>query len=158
MTHDRDETPDGPALVICAQCGHPNLEYRFHCRRCQGKLHGASNMLPVVEQMDWAPSDGRMPYAGPGPQVRLVKVLGLFVLVLLAACSIMLDTPLARAGALFFIVVLASLILRPAKPTNSAAPDTENREEGATCPGCSAPLAPYDDVCPGCGELVGLDN
>lgn len=171
MTHDdphRDDALDdprdeeeagGPALVTCGLCGHPNLAFRNHCRRCGATLTGATNLLPGVDLIEWTATDGpdrRDKEMGTG-----VVLLFLVVCVAVPVAGLVaaqMRSPVAGFALLLVAVMVAGSLLlrrgeRPGHEDDAPAP----AEPAPQCHACGAEIARCDDICPECGALVAPD-
>lgn len=176
MHRDPDDREDRPDLeidvVTCAQCGHPNLEVRSHCRRCGVRLLGSANLVPGVELLEWAPTDGANRRHARGlPPRMLAFVIGVLLLpvVLLRFREVIHQHPFASALAAAFVVVGLVLLAwsrrRLPEPGGSDAEDetppathaTGNFPLGEPCPECGARTFAIDDVCVECGAVVASD-
>ena len=81
--HEQDPALEHQAtLITCSQCGHPNLEFRNHCRRCGRQLVGSANLVWYADMMDWTATDG--PSRGGLRRVP-PKILSFMALVFIAS-------------------------------------------------------------------------
>lgn len=148
-----------PRLVTCPVCAHPNLEFRNHCRRCGGRLHGSANLIPGVDFVEWTATDGERPFGSRRPRIGVpVTLLILFVLV--AAGMFFPLRPLMPALAILIILVLLGVSVFRARGTRQASIAEEPPEgiEKGLCPNCESDISEIDDVCPKCGAIVAFEN
>lgn len=161
-TEDFDESSDAagePGLLVCAMCGHPNLDFRSHCRRCRESLHGG-NLIPGASLIEWSPTDAPGGESCGRPRTRSLAML--FLLVVFGLSLVMLAT---HAGAMAAAVagVVGFLVLMSVLRSQHAASDAEAEVEGAhddsarRCPECSGTVAAIDDICPACGAIIAED-
>ena len=151
---DEEEALDyEDGLVTCVSCGHPNLAFRNHCRRCGDRLHSTSNLIPGVNLVEWTSTDGpRRQMVRQGMPHVLSWLLGITSLPLLWI-GIITGSPvfLLLSGILIGMAVLSlSRSRRAAEELKASAPE----DAGFPCPHCGGPLAEWDDICPLCGEVV----
>ncbi len=165
-----DEIHDNPietesdelVIVMCCRCGHPNLEFRNHCRRCGAPLRGSSNLIPGVELFEWTATDG------PHRQYR-PAASGWPLLMLIAACFAILSFLLAGMPNAAFLAVPCVLVVgiiywvHRRKNNLEDSDEMENAEEpvspdtGDCCAACGAAIESIDDICAACGAVVASD-
>lgn len=160
-------------VVTCPHCGHPNLEIRSHCRRCGARLLGSANLVPGVELLEWAATDGasrRHPQGLP-PRMLLLVAAAVFVPLLIARFRFAIYAhPVPAAAVAGLAVGLAIIYGRSRRKcldvaaSASDAPEAEAARgadegfaPGPPCPDCGAPTSAIDDVCVECGAVVASD-
>jgi hypothetical protein len=156
---EESEESTGPALVTCAICGHPNLAFRNHCRRCGTTLVGATNLLPGIDRIEWTPTDG--------PERRDKQMSQRFMLLFLVVCvavpvgglvAAQMRSPAAGVALLLVAVMFAGTWLLRSRPEGTSRDeDTGAREEPPRCHACGEETDACDDICAGCGALVAPD-
>ena len=152
---DLPEDDDGPELIVCPQCAHPNLAVRTHCRRCSGRLSGTSNLIPGAELVEWSPTDGtRAPSVAIAPLRVLMMMAALFGLIFTAYAI-----QERSATALFFglaPLIGAAIIESRIRAIQSLKLDTGSDESNPAipCPECGEGVEAFDDVCHACGAVL----
>ncbi|MBN2311216.1 MAG: hypothetical protein JXR94_19720 [Candidatus Hydrogenedentes bacterium] len=147
-----------PALITCPQCGHPNLEFRNHCRRCGGRLRGSANLIPGADLVEWTATDGRARFGlkrPPGPVLAvLVALFAIVGAALFAPASMRLIAAVALVSA-FGLLGYSLLINRDLSRAGVSDEGDGTATPERQCPGCGASICAIDDICPVCGEIVG---
>jgi hypothetical protein len=146
---------DEPELIVCPQCAHPNLAFRTHCRRCSGRLTGATNLIPGAELIEWSPTDGsRSPSVAIAPLRVLMMMAALFGLMFTAYAIQVRSVPGIFIGVTPLIA--AALIEARIRAMQSAEPEAEVEatEPSLQCPECGEGVEPFDDVCLACGAIL----
>lgn len=176
MYDEPDEYEGAPDVeidvVTCPHCGHPNLEIRSHCRRCGARLLGSANLVPGVELLEWAATDGasRRHTQGLPPRMLLLVAAAVFVPLLIARFRFaILAHPVPAAAIAGLAVGLAIIYGRSRRRSldEAAASASDGSEDargaddgfppGPPCPDCGAPTSAIDDICVECGAVVASD-
>jgi len=159
-------------VVTCPHCGHPNLEIRSHCRRCGARLLGSANLVPGVELLEWAATDGASRRATQGlpPRMLLLVAAAVFVPLLIERFRFAVYAHPFPAAAIAGLAVGLALIYgwsRRKRLDEAAAPESDLPEDapdaddgfpaGPPCPECGAPTSAIDDICVECGAVVASD-
>jgi len=162
--HEDPPPDEGPALVTCPECVHPNLAFRNHCRRCGARLQNSANLIPGADFLEWTATDG--------PTRRATRLRSKAVSLVIAAC---LALPLAAVAsravpwevvtvilvagfvALCYWMLTARDFSGLGDDSETAAPHTDEADSGGSCRACGARVSEVDDICPECGVVVASD-
>ncbi len=177
--YDEPDGYDGPPdveidVVTCPHCGHPNLEIRSHCRRCGARLLGSANLVPGVELLEWAATDGASRRHTRGLPLRMLLLVAAAVFAPLLTARfrfVILAHPVPAAAVAGLAVGLAIIHARSgrkrleeAAASALDAPEAEDARgaddgfpPGPPCPDCGAPTSAIDDICMECGAVVASD-
>jgi len=148
-----------PVLVTCPVCAHVHLEFRNHCRRCGGRLHGSANLIPGVDLVEWTATDGERPGGSRRPRTGVLVML----LVLFALVAVGLFFPTLRLvptlAVLVFLILLGAAVLRAQRTRQpSIAEEPQEGLEKGVCPNCESDISEIDDLCPHCGAIVAFET
>lgn len=153
---DIPAAPEEDALdvILCPQCGHPNLEFRNHCRRCGGPLSGSANLIPGAHFFEWTATDAARRAAPENAKRRLGEV----TILIFAFAAVSLALPryagyVMAAAAVLLLLLAVHAVTRRSVPGEAAGPEP-HQEQAGHCPECGGILYDVDDLCRECGALV----
>jgi uncharacterized OB-fold protein len=143
-------------VVACGQCGHPNLAFRNHCRRCGLRLQDSANLVPGADLIEWTSTDGRSRREKSTPLQELLVLVVLLALLPFAAVLEWLIAVLL-AGV---VAVIAWHLWSRGRDAPAESEDTQDIDEDPlfeSCPECGSPVQAVDDICAECGAIVADD-